>query len=163
MGAIVSREEPNFQNSEQYVAWKIENVRSAFNRYKNLNPESPPLHLNRKTFFDVFNDYTTLTPLGFLTIPMSEFDVYDVRKQNKVFAMEPFTVLAMLCESTFAEQIQFCFELFDFNSNNRLSKDELTILVSTLLNGLHRANVSVAPKTEEQEEKLAESVAEGLV
>jgi len=94
---------------------------------------------------------------------MSEFDVYDVRKQNKVFAMEPFTVLAMLCESTFAEQIQFCFELFDFNSNNRLSKDELTILVSTLLNGLHRANVSVAPKTEEQEEKLAESVAEGIL
>jgi Ca2+-binding EF-hand superfamily protein len=64
-------------------------------------------------------------------VPLDElFRILDDDHDGRIDGLELLGGLALCCQASFEEKIRFCFELYDFNLNSNLSKQEMVMVIS---------------------------------
>lgn len=121
--------------AHQYLDWDAESINGALERLANLgDPES----LNRAHWFEVFNDYTKMTPQGqFVSLSMDEFDRLK-NDQDLAPTRLPFLVLTLTAADVDA-QAKILFRLFA--QSQRVTSVEARTLLDVVINTLKILNV----------------------
>lgn len=65
------------------------------------------------------------------------FDILDNDNDGRVDGLELLGGLTLCCHATFEEKARFCFELFDFNLNSIMSKNELVMMMMSSICGMN--------------------------
>jgi hypothetical protein len=123
-----------FEGKDCYTQWTFADVQAAWGRYEGLQA-FPPLTLTPREFYTVFNDFSVIRNGTFLCLPQNAFEAFVPSQEGSshaVFAAEPFIMLALFCSGEFKEKARFVFDIFDFNKDESLSKDEILIQIKTI-------------------------------
>jgi Ca2+-binding EF-hand superfamily protein len=78
------------------------------------------------------------------------FQALDNDKDGRIDALEFLGGLTLVCRGTFEEKARLCFELFDFNLNADLSRNELVMMMQSTICGM----ICLSGGTEETEPGL---------
>lgn len=68
----------------------------------------------------MFTEYTRIRDGTFLALPMKHFDAFKNEDADTVPVLQLFLVLALFCQGETAEQLRFCFHLFDIDGGGTM-------------------------------------------
>lgn len=65
------------------------------------------------------------------------FDILDNNHDGRIDGLELLGGIALVCQATFEEKARFCFELYDFNLNAKMSQREMTMMMMASICGVN--------------------------
>lgn len=163
MGGRSSKDDGlSFDFREECQKWRLEDVRSAYARWraKKDAARDPTLELNRRDYWEVFTDYAVMVDGGFLSLPMDKWDVFDVHKTNKIFALEVFVLLALFGRGDQTDKLEFCFRIFDFDNDAHLRMPDMVVLLQSVTAGARKVGITPRQPTTKELEALAQQAFE---
>ena len=146
MGAISSKIMPIkgvglslLDETKEFVKWTVEDVRQLHWNFKTLinsfslvEPQFECVMAFKKMKGKAQSEKdTTHVPLSTI------FKALDNDKDGRVDGLELISGLALICQGSLEERARLCFEIFDFNLNSVLSKEEVVMLLQSILNGVN--------------------------
>jgi len=111
--------------SKAYALWDMKDVRNVRERARAYAVEENPslAPVTRRQFWELFSDYSKLIGAQFLSLPITLFETFkDHPDSVTVNATEVLLMLGLFCHAKTTEQLEFCFNLFDFDGGGSIDR-----------------------------------------
>eukprot|EP00455_Lapot_gusevi_P033892 TRINITY_DN3719_c0_g1_i1.p1 TRINITY_DN3719_c0_g1~~TRINITY_DN3719_c0_g1_i1.p1 ORF type:complete len:591 (+),score=117.83 TRINITY_DN3719_c0_g1_i1:67-1839(+) len=127
MGQVVSSGNPVSESFATYLSWDIPSCKKLLKKFYKIQ-SSFGWGVDKALFQELFS----------LEDATQSFDLWDTDRNGRVDVLEILCGMILCANATFANKLAASFELFDFDENGWMSKDELVIFCKTCVKALSK-------------------------